>query len=98
MDLAYPAGGPDFESFQQQSWLVHNHIKLQNRKNPKLSHEAKFAEYKRVTSNQATIHYLFKGDKNQPLGAAEDWELVYVTPGRIVEVAVPFAFKDIPLP
>jgi len=36
--------------------------------------------------------------KRQRLGSPADWNMTYVTPGRIVEVPASFALKDLPLP
>ena len=98
--LEYPADGPKFESFQ--SWLVNNKIYLQKEQAgikqqfpPNLGYETDDQ-----SDTKAIIRYRFgdEPEKKLTLGKFSDWKLVYQTPGRIVEVAVPFEFKDLPLP
>jgi hypothetical protein len=97
--LQYPPGGPEFESYQ--SWLGNNKIYLQAKQDadqkfvPGLAQE----QILQLTSRQAIIEYHFIEGKNTPkLGQPEQWQLVYRTPGRIVEVRVPFEFANVPLP
>jgi hypothetical protein len=91
-----PPGGPKFESYQ--SWLDNNQIYLEKKGNerqvvsPNSTDEEPLGN---VTAAWAGIRYHFT---NPPSGKFEDWRLVYRTPGKIVEVAVPFDFKDLPLP
>ena len=52
-----------------------------------------------VSSRHAVIEYQFgDADKGRPLGNPAAWHLHYHTPERIVEVTVPFEFKNILLP
>jgi hypothetical protein len=103
IDLDYPPG-PSLDSFQSQSWLMHNQIWLKNRMDAKQTFPAQpYPVLVRFTANQATIRYYFKeetkkGSPGPKLGNPSDWQLIYVTPGRIVEARVPFAFKNVPLP
>jgi hypothetical protein len=95
--LAYPPGGPRFESFQ--SWLVNNRIFLEKGKRrftPRPADE----RILRLTPTQAVIQYYFveEAGKTPRLGSPGDWDLIYITPGRIVEVPATFAFKDLRLP
>ena len=97
-----PPGGPKFESYQ--SWLDNNQIYLekgagQNRQVffPNPADEETLGN---VTATRAAIRYHFtpkNGSRTMP-GKIGDWRLVYRTPGRIVEVRVPFEFKDLQLP
>jgi hypothetical protein len=98
--LEYPLGGPPFESFQ--SWIVNNKIYLEKEQAgikqqfpPNLGYETDDQ-----TDTKAIIRYRFgdEPDKKLLLGKFSDWKLVYRTPGRIVEVPVPFEFKELPLP
>jgi hypothetical protein len=97
--LEYPADGPKFESFQ--SWLVNNEIALEKEQDG-VQQRVPYINYETgdQTENRAIIRYRFGDDpdKNIKLGKFGDWRLVYRTPGRITEVAIPFEFKDIPLP
>ncbi len=93
--LDYPAGGPEFESFQ--SWLVYNQIHLEKKGGTTFPANGGFATVTQE-SNRAEVDYNFVEDGKRKLGKPEDWGVVYRTPGRIVQVAVPFAFKDVPLP
>jgi hypothetical protein len=94
--LEYPPDGPRFESFQ--SWLVNNEIYLE-KGTQRLPNNLGY-ETDDQTDNKAILRYRFTSepDKKLILGKPGDWKLVYRTPGKIVEVAVPFEFKDLPLP
>ena len=48
------------------------------------------------TNRKAILQYAFADPKGK--GTAADWALVYRTPGRIVELTVPYSFKNVPLP
>jgi hypothetical protein len=92
MKLQYPKGGPQFESYQ--SWLGNNKIvleKIQGKERWMPSGERTH----KLTSDQAVVEYYF--EKTSGKNSA-DWKAVYDTPGRIVEVTVPFQFKDLRLP
>lgn len=97
-----PPGGPKFESYQ--SWLDNNQIWLEQGagKNRKLFHPnpAQEETLGNVTATRAAIRYHFtpaNGGRTMP-GNIDTWHLIYRTPGRIVEVPVPFEFKDLKLP
>jgi hypothetical protein len=49
------------------------------------------------TPRRAVISYHFTS-KNGARGRPQDWKVTYRTPARILEVPIPFSFKDIPLP
>jgi len=98
--LEYPAGGPKFESFQ--SWIINNKIDLEKEQGgikqqfpPNLGYETDDQ-----SDTKAIIRYRFgdEPEKKLILGKFSDWKLVYYTPGRIIEVPVPFEFKELPLP
>lgn len=86
-----PEGTPVFESYQ--TWLDNNRISLVNGKSTLLPepNETVLKE----TNREASIQYAFAAPKN---GKLADWTLVYRTPGRIVELTVPYSFKNVPLP
>jgi hypothetical protein len=92
--LDYPPGGPEFESFQ--SWLVYNQIRLE-KKGQTFPANGGSSTVSQET-NRAVLEYHFIEDGKMKLGKPADWSLVYITPGRIVQVSVPFEFKDVPLP
>ncbi|HLJ94357.1 MAG TPA: hypothetical protein VKU02_14315 [Gemmataceae bacterium] len=98
--LEYPPDGPKFESFQ--SWIINNQLFLEReqagikqRFPPNLGYETDDQ-----SDTKAIIRYRFgdEPEKKLTLGKFSDWRLVYRTPGRIVEVPVPFEFKDVSLP
>ncbi len=99
LEVNNPAGTPVFESYQ--SWLGNNRIFLEKGEGPGRTVWLPDAADERVemeSATQAKVFYSFnlssKNDKGQPA----DWNLVYRTPGRIVEMTVPFKKKDLPLP
>lgn len=95
LKLDYPAGGPNFESFQ--SWVVNNQAYLENKAGKRFPANGGY-ETVDQSANQAILRYRFVDEGNFTLGAADTWKLVYRTPGQISEVLIPFEFKDVPLP
>jgi hypothetical protein len=93
--LDYPGDGPKFESFQ--SWLVYNRIELEQKGRKPFPANGGY-EVVSQEGNQAVIRYHFVEEGGLKLGKPSDWKLVYHTPGKIVEVPVAFAFKDVRLP
>ncbi len=96
-----PAGTPEFESHQSESWLANNRIYLQ-----RIAGKLK-TRYERVapgginsSARQATAKYFFTDDDSKTLSGSKlsDWSLVYVTPGPMLRFDVPFEFKKLPLP
>jgi hypothetical protein len=97
-----PPGGPRFESYQNLAWLGNNAIwlekgagKAQQRLLPSAPEEILKPDVA-----HAVVRYEFTKKRNPGMrfGNLADWTLVYRTPGRMVELTVPFAFKDLPLP
>lgn len=89
-----PEGTPTFDTYQ--SWLDNNRIELVRVEGgrrqvwlPEPNEE--------IDENQrrARIRYSFAA--NPAKGKLADWTLVYRTPGRIVELVVPYSFKNVPL-
>jgi hypothetical protein len=92
-------GNPIFESYQ--SWLGNNQIRLEKGDGSDRvvwSPRAGDEQVHKETATQAKIVYSFHIPPRQSKGLTTDWTLIYRTPGRIVEMAMPFAFKEIPLP
>jgi hypothetical protein len=93
--LDYPPGGPHFESYQ--SWLSNNQIYLERLKGDKVRIRPSGEEDLRpANAPQPGVRYRFSNRKG--LGQPRDWRLVYETPGRIVELKVPFVFTNLELP
>lgn len=90
--LQYPKGGPTFESYQ--SWLGNNKAVLERIGGKERWHPGGERILK-MTSNQAVIEYYFENSSGKN---PAQWKLVYETPGQIVEVTIPFRFKDLLLP
>ena len=94
--LDYPAETPDFESFE--SWLVNNEIYLESKTGqPKVTANGGY-EIDEQSGHHAVLTYRFVEDPTTTLGKRADWKLVYKTPGALVKLPIPFAFKDVPLP
>ena len=91
-----PEGTPVFESYQ--TWLENNRIFLVKGEGDNTPtwlpepNETVLLE----TNRKAVIRYAFTAPKGK--GKPADWTLVYRTPGRIVELTVPYSFKNVPLP
>jgi len=93
--LTCPPGGARLESYQ--SWVVNNDMALEllGRKQ-----RLKSTNYVLEDSSprQAVVTYHFLFNPKMPAKDPAAWKLVYTTPAAIVEMTIPFAFKDIPLP
>jgi hypothetical protein len=99
MTLDYPSAGPNFESFE--SWLIYNEIYLVKKDDPdqRVANNGGY-ETGNSAGTRASISYHWVDDPGKKFsrGKPDDWKVVYRTPGRFVEVPVPFEFKDLPLP
>lgn len=95
--LKYPPSGVKLESFQVQSWLVGNQATLV-KQGQRLAHAN--LESGEAPADQASITYRFTDEDNDKvkLGEPGAWKLEYRTPSPVLEVAIPFEFKDVPLP
>jgi hypothetical protein len=96
VEIRNPGGTPEFESFQ--SWLDNNLVQLVQGPPQKQAvwrpepNEAVVLE----TPQRAVIQYAFADPAGK--GMPADWALVVRTPGRIVQLNVPYSFKDVALP
>jgi hypothetical protein len=95
-----PPGGPRFESYQ--SWLGANAIRLEKAAGgrQRLVPSPRDTEVVKLTAGQAVVRYHFTQKANPAVrfGKLSDWALHYRTPGRMVEVSVPYEFKNVRLP
>jgi hypothetical protein len=98
VELEYPPGGPHFESFQ--SWVVNNEIYLKQKGSGQRFPNNRGSATLKRTNNRAVLlyHFVDEPDKKLIRGKPEEWELVYHTPARIIEVPIRFEFKDLLLP
>jgi hypothetical protein len=97
-----PPGGPVFESHQGGAWLSHNAIWLERKGAPRQQLLPSKADYEEIRRDgrQAVLRYHFTQKVNPGVrfGQLSDWVLHYRTPGRMVELTVPYEFKNVPLP
>jgi hypothetical protein len=95
--VAAPAGGSHFESFQ--SWVGNNEIYLEKKRGGGRFLPNGGYESGNEAGSKVMLRYRFEDKPDKPvLDHLADWKLVYRTPGKIIEVPVPFEFKDLPLP
>jgi hypothetical protein len=96
--LEYPRHGPKFESFQ--SWIGSNEMFLQKVGGARVFPNTGGYSVESSSSRRAAIRYHFTDKRPEKLvrGKPADWRVVYKTPGILLEVPVPFAFKDVTLP
>jgi hypothetical protein len=100
VSLKYPPAGPQFESFQVQTWLIRNEATLVHKDTKRRFGNNGGYEIDDPAANQAVVRYRFAEDEDEKLvlGKPSEWSLVYRTPGAVAEVPIPFEFKDVPLP
>jgi hypothetical protein len=96
VELTYPPGMPTFESFEAECWLRDNACRLVSPDRSK-SFDAK-DQLVRITATGAMIDYRFPEDKAKGLLPGKGWRLEVDTPSPLLEFAVPFELKNIPLP
>jgi hypothetical protein len=99
--VQYPAGGPTLESFEAGNRLANNKFYLQNKTNKAVVFQPEPGEEQReeLPDNKVRITYFLESKAGQPdLRDPADWQLIYRTAGRLVQVQVPFEFKELPLP
>ena len=95
VELQYPKGGPEFESFQ--SYLRDNQVWLLRQDGTKFA--TTDFEIGPEHQGKTTVTYRFLENEKDGFVVADpkDWKLVLRTPGPIVEVTVDFELKNIPL-
>ena len=91
LNIAYPEGGPAFESYRQG--LFNNRLWLQKADGSRFEHNG---GYNNTGSDEGKIsfEYMFV-DAPGKLG---DHMLVYESPAKVVPIPLEFEFKDVPLP
>jgi hypothetical protein len=89
--LAYPGGGPAFESYRQG--LFNNRLWLQKADGSRFEHNGGFSN---TASDEGKLgfEYLFVDAPGKPA----DYGLVYETPSKVLTIPLEFEFKDVPLP
>ena len=94
LEMTYPEGHPNFESFEEQKWLRDTRLRLvgADGKPFEPDNDDVVASGRNVT---ATYRYKLLSTMN-PTG--KDCSLVLETPGPLKEVTVPFVLKNIPIP
>jgi hypothetical protein len=98
-----PKAGPRLESHQAAWWLDNVRVQLEQGAGELLkvfTPEALLEQRLSVTATEATVryHFLMRSAPEQPAAPLNQWRLVCRTPGRMVEVTVPYTFKDVELP
>jgi hypothetical protein len=89
LELTYPPGQPQFESFE--SWVTENRARLVGPDNALKPTDFDIPEQGR----RVVAVYRFPGNA---LTSPKGWTLTYETPAPLVEFPVRFELKDIPLP
>jgi hypothetical protein len=107
LTVMHPAAGPSFDSFQKwlgsKAWLDSTACvfergvgeNLQILRPDPLRTQIVSAAADRVT---VRFQFLKNNPGGVPLENVESWKLVCRTPGRMVEMTVPYTIKDLPLP
>jgi hypothetical protein len=89
--VAYPAGGPAFESYRQG--LFNNRIWLQKADGSRFEHNGGLNNTG-SDEGKLSFEYLFV---DVP-GKLSDYGLVYETPSKVIPIPLEFEFKKVPLP
>jgi hypothetical protein len=91
VEVAYPGGGPAFESYQQG--LFNNRVYLQKPDGSVFDQNGGFNQIGSGDSRVA-FEYIFVDAPGKP----DDYQLVYETPSKVVTIPLEFELKAIPLP
>ena len=91
VEVQLPDNGPKFES--HETWYVHNDVYLVSR-DGRRKLVPKYEQDNAGTS-KAVLNYHFP---NADRGKPEDWFLVCRVPASMIELTIPFEFKDVLLP
>ncbi len=89
--LAYPEGGPAFESYRQG--LFNNRPWLQKADGSRFEHNGGMNEGGSGEGKMG-FEYMFVDAPGKP----SDYKFVYETPAKVVPIPLEFEFKDVPLP
>ena len=89
--IAYPPGGPAFESYRQG--LFNNRLWLQKPDGTKFEHNGGFNNTG-SDGGKLSFEYLFVDVPGKPA----DYGLVYETPSKVIAIPLEFEFKKVPLP
>lgn len=95
IDVKLPPEGPELESFQ--TWYANNEVLLVHRDGKKKLLPAR-SDQSNAGLRRAVINYHFEDTDALKRGTASDWHLVCRAPAAIIEMEIPFVFKDVPLP
>lgn len=94
LELTYPEGHPNFESFEEGKWLRDNRLRVVG---PDAAVYDPDSDDVVASGRRVSAIYRFKLLANaNPL--ANGWSLVCETPSPLMEVKVPFVLKNIPIP
>ncbi len=91
LEIAYPEGGPAFESYRQG--LFNNRLWLQKPDGSRFEQNGGFNNTG-SDGGKISFEYLFVDAPGKPA----DHMLVYETPAKVVPIPLEFEFKDVPLP
>jgi hypothetical protein len=98
VQLEYPAGGPELESFEASAWTADIEAALVSLDGKKRLPYNGGYELISATAQKAAVRYRFVDEENQKLGKPTDWKLVVKAPSKLIEVPVKFKLENIPLP
>jgi hypothetical protein len=100
--VEYSGDSPKLESFQTS--LINNDVYLEKEKDGIVQRFPPNGGYETSGDDEgetkSMIRYHFNEEPNRKLvlGNISEWKLVYKVPGKLVDVPIPFEFKDVPLP
>lgn len=96
IELQYPQGQPEFESFE--SWASRNRLELVGPREGERYPASNFEMSESSRQVRATYRFLTSTTKGPKIENLKDWKLVYHVPAPLTEYRVYFTLKDLPLP
>jgi hypothetical protein len=107
LTVEHPAAAPHFDSFQRwlggKVWLDQTACVFERGVGENLQvlrPDPLRTQIVSATAERVTVRFQFlkSNPAGLPLDDVKNWKLVCRTPGRMVEMVVPYTFKDVPLP
>jgi len=88
VQLDYPSGGPELESFEASAWTADIEAALVSLDGKKRLPYNGGYELISATAQKAAVRYRFVDEENQKLGKPTDWKLVVKAPSKLVALPV----------
>ncbi|MFL5328046.1 MAG: hypothetical protein ACJ8C4_03970 [Gemmataceae bacterium] len=98
IELEYPEGGPQIESFEASAWMIDNDAWMTTADGKRKLECNGGYELVAQSERKAVVVYRFIDEADRKLGKPEDWVFHIRTPAKLISTDVKFKLENIPLP